>query len=262
MTDQLAPQDPVLFLGVGVALVTLFEDNGAVDVAATRDLAVELVGRGVKAILVAGTTGEAESLELDEREQLTRALRNAIPGEVPILVGTGAASARQAVTRTQSAVSSGADAVLVLSPPRTCDPRPYYEAVSRAAGKVPLLGYHFPAVSPPGIPVEMLNELPLEGCKDSSGDPARFLHEVQTFHGPLYLGSPTFLAMAKGLGATGALLAIANALPEQAIAAFEGDFEAQLKLGLAHKRATLSFPHGIKEMTSERFGTSRAARLG
>ncbi len=262
MTNYHPNANPTLFHGVGVALITIFESDGSVNVGATRELASRLVDTGVRAILLSGTTGEAEALDLQERAELTRALRDALPKEIPLFVGAGAPSTRQAVARTRVAIDAGADAILALSPPRTPDPRPYYDAISRVTADVPLLGYHFPTVSPPGIPVEMLNDLPIQGCKDSSGDPARFLEEVQLFNGALYLGSPTFLAMAAGLGAVGALLAVANAFPEQAIAAFKGDRAAQLKLGLAHKRASSSFPGAIKQMTAERFGTSRTARLG
>lgn len=51
-----------LFTGVGVALVTLFRDDGALDAAATAELAAALTDLGVRAVLVAGTTGEAAAL--------------------------------------------------------------------------------------------------------------------------------------------------------------------------------------------------------
>ena len=51
-----------LFRGVGVALVTLFGDDGAVDAGGTGELAAALAERGMRAILVAGTTGEAATL--------------------------------------------------------------------------------------------------------------------------------------------------------------------------------------------------------
>src|SRR5215468_12306030 len=46
-----------LFRGTGVALVTLFHDDGAIDPGATGKFARELVERGMRAVLVAGTTG-------------------------------------------------------------------------------------------------------------------------------------------------------------------------------------------------------------
>ena len=165
------------FTGIGVALVTLFDDTKALDEKATADLAARLVDDGVSAVVVAGSTGEADTLEDDERRRLLDAVRARLDG-VPVLAGTGGTWAGQAARRTAAAREAGADAALVLSPRRVADPRAYYAEVAAAAGDLPLLAYHFPAVSAPGIPVELLPELPVIGAKDSSGDPERLLRRA------------------------------------------------------------------------------------
>ena len=179
-----------LFSGVGVALVTLFQDDGTLDAAATAGHAARLVELGIRAVVVAGTTGEASTLAPGERRELLRAVREAIPpgAGVPVIAGTGAPSARQAAALTSDAREGGADGVLVLSPPGSPDVRPYYEAVAGAAAGMPVLAYHFPAVSPPGIPVPVLATLPVQGCKDSSGDADRLLETIDVWGGPLYVG--------------------------------------------------------------------------
>ena len=175
-----------VFTGVGVALVTLFDDSGALDAPATAALAADLVDAGVQGVVVAGTTGEAATLDPDERIALLTAVRAAVPSATPVIAGTGAPSARQAVRLTRDALEHGADAVLVLAPPAASDVRPYYEAVADVAGGAGrVLAYHFPAVSPPGIPVSVLRDLPVAGCKDSSGDAGRLLEEVTSFAGAL-----------------------------------------------------------------------------
>ena len=249
------------FTGVGVALVTLFDDRGDLDAAATADLAGQLAGLGVRAVVVAGSTGEAAALSPEERVELLGAVRDAAPG-VPVVAGTGAPSARQAAALTLAAVDNGADAVLALSPPGAADPRPYYDAVAKAAGATPVLAYHWPALSPPGIPVEMLAELPVAGCKDSSSDPNRLLETVAGYGGSLYVGSSAILALAGPLGCAGAILGLANADPEGCIAAFSGDAAAQRALATGHARSSASFPLGVKRLTSERFGTSIVTRMG
>ena len=133
-----------LFTGVGVALVTLFDDDGRLDTSATADLAVQLTGLGMRSVLVAGTTGEAMSLSADERSALIGAVRAAVPADVPVLAGTGAPTGAQAADLTTRALDAGADAALVLSPPAVADPRRYYERVAQAAADRPLLAYHFP----------------------------------------------------------------------------------------------------------------------
>jgi 4-hydroxy-tetrahydrodipicolinate synthase len=251
-----------LFTGVGVALVTLFDDDGEVDAKATADHAARLVELGMRAVVVAGSTGEAVSLTSEERISLLTEVRRAVPPGTPVLAGTGAPSSRQAVALTRAAVDQGADGVLALSPAGAVNLRGYYDAVAGAAGDVPVLAYHYPKVSLPGVPVELLNELPIQGLKDSSGDPGRLLDELTDFGGWLYVGSATLIAMAGSLGAAGAVLALANAEPAGCVAAFAGDWDAQRKLVEAHRAARRDFPHGLKGLVADRFGTSRVARLG
>ena len=85
-----------LFKGVGVALLTLFHDDGSIDPGGTAGLARELVERGMRAVLVAGTTGEAATLTNAERSALIDAVRQAIPDGVPVIAGTGAPSGGEA----------------------------------------------------------------------------------------------------------------------------------------------------------------------
>ena len=244
-----------------MALVTFFDERGELDAAASADHAARLVGLGVAAVVVAGTTGEAVALEPAERLVLLDAVRAAVPG-VPVLAGTGAPSARQAAELTRGAADRGADAVLALSPPFAPDPRPYYDAVAKAAGPVPVFAYHYPAVSAPGVPVAALGDLPVAACKDSSGSAERLLEELAGWDGPVYPGSSALLSLAGPLGCPGAILALANAEPERCAAAFSGDASAQRALADAHLAAARSFPHGIKALTAARFATPTAARMG
>jgi 4-hydroxy-tetrahydrodipicolinate synthase len=252
---------PALFTGVGVALVTLFRADGALDAPATGDLAAQLAGLGMRCILVAGTTGEAATLSPAERDELVAAVRAAVPADVPVLAGAGAPTGRQAAELTGRAFASGADAVLALSPPGVADPRPYFDRVAKAATG-PLVAYHFPGASLPGIPVDLLPELPVSGLKDSSGDAGRLLHELEVFGGDLYTGAATLLTTCGALGVTGALVALANVEPELCAAAFAGDGAAQVRLAGVERALAVDFPAAFKRATAERFGTSPAMRVG
>ncbi len=135
------------------------------------------------AVLVAGSNGEAASLEPEERALLVGAVRAALPTDVVLLAGSGAPSACQAARLTRIVLDAGADGVLVLSPQQSPDARRYYETVAGAADGATVLAYHFPAASPPGLPVAVLPELPVAGLKDSSGDLRRLYDELDTFPG-------------------------------------------------------------------------------
>jgi 4-hydroxy-tetrahydrodipicolinate synthase len=250
-----------LFTGVGVALVTLFREDGALDAPATASLAARLVDLGVRCVLVAGTTGEAAALGPEERDTLVGAVRSALPGDVPVLAGTGAPTGRQAAELTERAFAVGADAVLALSPHRVADPRPYYDTVAKAASG-PLLAYHYPGAAAPGIPVEVLADLPVTGLKDSSGDAGRLLHERDVFSGDLYTGATSLVGLCGMVGGAGALVAVANLAPEDAVAAFAGDAEAQIRLAAADRAASADAPAGYKRAAAARFGTSAVTRVG
>jgi 4-hydroxy-tetrahydrodipicolinate synthase len=252
---------PALFSGVGVALVTIFRGDGALDAPATADLAARLVDLGVRCVLVAGTTGEAAALTPEERDTLVGAMRSALPADVPVLAGTGAATGRQAAELTERAFAVGADAVLALSPSGVPDPRPYYDTVAKAATG-PLLAYHFPGAAAPGIPVDLLVDLPVTGLKDSSGDAGRLLYERNVFSGDLYTGATSLVGLCGAVGGAGALVAVANLAPEDAVAAFAGDAEAQVRLAAADRMASADYPAGYKSAAAQRFGTSAVTRVG
>jgi 4-hydroxy-tetrahydrodipicolinate synthase len=250
-----------LFSGVAVALLTFFGDDGELDAATTAEHAVRLADAGITAIVVAGTTGEAATLDRDERLDLMRAVRAAAPSTVPVISGTGAPSARQAVAFSRDAVDAGADALLVLSPAWSLDVRPYYESVAAAVPDAPVLAYHWPAAAAPGIPVDVLAELPVAGLKDSSGDPARLLETLDAWDRPVYVGAPTVVGLAAELGAPGAILGIANAEPERAIAAWSGDPIAQRELASVARDSAAPFPGALKRLTRLRYGTPEACRV-
>jgi dihydrodipicolinate synthase/N-acetylneuraminate lyase len=251
-----------LFRGPGVALLTLFNDDGSIDPGGTAGLARELVERGMRAVLVAGTTGEAAALTNAERSALIYAIRQAIPAEVPVIAGTGAPSIRQAAGLTEEAAAAGADGMLAWPPPGGVDMPGYFKAVADAAPGCPVLAYHFPRVYPPGIPVEALAGLPVAGQKDSSGDPNRLLDELEHYSGATYVGSSALLVMAGQLGATGALLALANVEPERCVAAFAGDATAQREITERHLAAGRGGVPALKLLLAEDLGRPVPVRVG
>ena len=250
-----------IFTGVGVALVTLFDGEGEIDAPATADHAARLVDAGVDAIVVAGTTGEASTLDDDERSDLLIAVRYAVDGRVPVLVGTGAPSARQAVLLSKRAEDDGADALLVLSPPGVPDPRPYYERVAAAVG-VPVLAYHDPKASMPGVPVDVLGQLPVSGIKDSSGDAERLILEADELPTGLYTGHPTLIHLAGAISCSGAILALANVDPEGCRRAWAGDGTVQRELINGHRAQSLTGIPGLKRTLCALHGTSTVTRVG
>jgi 4-hydroxy-tetrahydrodipicolinate synthase len=255
-------QSKSLLRGAGVALVSLFDKAGILDVAATVGHAETLVSRGVRAVLLAGTTGEFWALTDADRVNLVKAARAALPSDVQVMAGTGANDAATAARLTADAVEAGADAVLVLPPRGATDVLDYYNAVAGAAAGRPVLGYHMPLLSAPGLAVDQLNELPIQGIKDSSLDPRRLLAELDLFKGDIYTGVDSLLSYAGPLGCAGSFGALANIEPELSVAAFSGDATAQRRLAPIERAALEQFPVGLKALMHTKFGTSTALGRG
>jgi 4-hydroxy-tetrahydrodipicolinate synthase len=262
LRGTLAGMTEPLFRGVGVALVTLFDDGDRVDGPATAELAAQLVELGARAVVVAGSTGEAATLSPEERSELLRAVRKTVAESsgVPIVAGTGTTTAEAAAELTRRARDDGADAVIALTPPGSDDLPGYYRSVSEAARGLPVFGYHFPTASSPGIGLDELAGLPIDGLKDSTADADRLFSTRTVFERPLYTGSSALIALAGAVGCEGAILALANARPELCQEAFNGSLDAQRSLVADHLAARSAFPSGIKGLTAERFGTSTRAR--
>ncbi len=229
--------------GVGVALVTFFTEDGAVDVKATATRARRCVDLGVSSVLVSGTTGEAARLSVEDRVELAAAVKEAAP-EVPVVVGTGLPDADAAVeVSARVAEDGGADALLVYCP-EEAGPAGFYRAVRGVARGRPVLAYHFPLLAARGLATEELASLDVDGVKDSSGSSNRLADLVELgVH--VYTGSATGLLLA-GTCADGAILALANVAPTECIAAWNGDAGAQRGLFARHRRATRDFPSYLK----------------
>ena len=182
---------------------------------------------------------------------------------MPVLAGTGAVTAAEAAELTRAACAAGADAVLAWPPPGSTELAAYYAAVAAAAGhQVPVLAYHVPWVSAPGVPVAGLGSLPVAGIKDSSGSADRLLDEVAHYRGPVYVGSSALLGLAGPMGVAGAILALANVEPERCLRAFAGDGAAQRELAARHLEVRAGGPPALKRLLAADRGTAVLSRVG
>src|SRR5262245_46584201 len=88
------------------AMVTPFDSEGRLDLDAAQRLARWLAERGNDGLVVAATTGEASTLNDDERRDLVRAVSEAVT--IPVLAGTGSNDTAHTVALTREAQGLGA----------------------------------------------------------------------------------------------------------------------------------------------------------
>jgi len=98
-----------------VALVTPFKD-GKVDEASLRNLIKWHLQEGTHGILVLGTTGEAVTIDLEERKRVMEIALEEAKGEVPLIVGTGTNDTQKVLKYTKLAEEMGFDAALIVTP--------------------------------------------------------------------------------------------------------------------------------------------------
>jgi 4-hydroxy-2-oxoglutarate aldolase len=203
-----------------------------VDVAALRHNTARWMKTGLRGLLALGSNGEAAFVDEDEAETVVATVREGVPRDRVLLVGTGRQSTRATIAATKRAASAGADAVLVLTPfyfkaAMTHDALvAHYRAVADAS-PVPVLLYNFTNVTGLNLlpdTVAALSEHPnIVGIKDSNGDigqigaivartPAEF---------PVLVGSAGTLYPAMMVGASGAIVALANAVPDVCVRLYD-----------------------------------------
>ena len=100
------------FKGVATALVTPMQiADGAVDERALRALVDFQISNGVNGLVPCGTTGESATLNHAEHHHVMDIVVEQAAGRVPVIVGAGSNSTREAVSLTQHARAIGANAV-------------------------------------------------------------------------------------------------------------------------------------------------------
>ena len=96
-------------------MITPFKSDGAVDYQAAEKLAVMLVADGSDGVVVAGTTGESPALSDDEKIELLKVIKKAVPGK-SVVAGTGSNDTHHSVKLSERAMKAGADALLAVVP--------------------------------------------------------------------------------------------------------------------------------------------------
>jgi 4-hydroxy-tetrahydrodipicolinate synthase len=149
--------------GVITAMVTPFDADGALDLAAARRLARHLVENGSHGLVVAGTTGESPTLSDEEKLRLLEAVLDEVGDGATVICGTGSNDTRHSAHLTREACRVGAHAVLVVTPyynkPNRAGLRAHFSTVAEAAGGTPLVLYNIPSRCVVNLPPEFMAEL-------------------------------------------------------------------------------------------------------
>ena len=214
----------MLFRGTGVALITPFKKDGSVDEQKLRELVEFQITNGTEAILPAGTTGESATLSHAEHQLVMEIVLDQANRRVPVIVGAGSNSTREAISLTGHAQSLGADGVLSVAPyynkPTQEGFFRHYAAIAEAVD-IPIVVYNVPGRTGSNINAEttirMAEEIPnVYAVKEASGNVPQMMEILRGRPDDfaVYSGDDQFAFTLVALGGDGIISVVANEVPQ------------------------------------------------
>lgn len=212
-----------MFKGLGTAMITPFDADGAVDYSALEKIVDCQLKGNVDALFVCGTTGEPPTMNAAEREKVIKSVIEQVNGKIPVFVGTGSNDCAHAVELSKHAQEMGADGVLAVTPYyNKCTQDGlylYYKAINDAID-IPIVAYNVPGrtgVNMKSETVERLTSLKnVKGVKEASGNIAQILETSRRIRGSqinLYSGDDCIAVPIMSVGGSGLISVASNAIP-------------------------------------------------
>lgn len=256
--------------GTGVALVTPFKTNLAIDFDALGKVIDFVIKGGVEYVITLGTTGETPTLSKEEKIEIANYTYEKVNGRVPVVVGIGGNNTQELIHDLQKFPLDQSVAVLSASPyynkPTQEGIFLHYKALAEASSK-PILLYNVPGRTSRNVSaattIRLAREVPnIAGIKEASGDMAQCMEILRDRPDDfLVVSGDDALALPQiACGMDGVISVAANSFPRQFSEmvrfALEGDLKAARELNNALIRGyELLFvennPAGVKGALSE-----------
>lgn len=259
-----------IFRGLGIALITPFTENGAVDYDAMKRIVEYQLSNGADFLCILATTGETPCLTKQEKEDIKKYIIDLVAGRIPILMGCGGNNTSAVVDELQNGDFKGIDGILSVCPyynkPSQEGLYQHFKAISSATS-LPIVLYNVPGRTGINLKAETTVRLAREcenivAIKEASGS----LEQVDE----ILKNKPEGFAVLSGddsltypmiaCGADGVISVIGNALPKEFSRMIRleknGEFETAVKIH--HKFTDLysllfvdGNPAGVKALLHE-----------
>ena len=215
-----------IFKGLGVALVTPFNEDGTIDYDALYRLLHYQESNGVDFFCVLGSTAETPCLSFQEKTDVKNFVVNTLKGSKPVLLGFGGNCTKALVDEISEVDFSGVDGILSVVPfynkPSQAGMYEHFMAVARSIKNMPVVLYNVPGRTG----VNMLPETTLRiandaenvvAIKEASGNVSQIseiISKAPEGFGVLS-GDDSLTYQLLGLGAAGVISVVGNAVPKQ-----------------------------------------------
>ena len=169
--------------GTGVALITPFDTNEAIDYDALGKLIDFDIDNGTEYVITLGTTGETPTLTKQEKLDIVNFTYEKVNSRVPVVVGIGGNSTKAVIENLKSFPLEKATAVLSASPyynkPSQEGIYQHYKALAAASPK-PIILYNVPGRTGSNMTAEttlrLAKEKNIAGMKEASGNMVQCMH--------------------------------------------------------------------------------------
>lgn len=268
--------------GVWTATLTPLNSDLSIDTGLLIEHSKSLISGGCHGVGLFGTTGEAVSFSVAERQASLEAMLKAGVAPDSIMVGAGCCALTDSIALAEHAVSHGCNNVLMLPPFYYKDmgdeglARSFGEVIERVNNEaMQVFLYHFPKLS--GVPITeglvsiLVDRYPetVAGLKDSGGDYDNMLAMTRKFPTMnIFPGSERFLLQGLREGMAGCITASGNMNPDgirkvwDAYAAGSDDVDGCQDAATAKRSVIEKFPlvtgqKGLKAIEQNHPGWSR-----
>ncbi len=227
-------------MGIYVPNITPFDRKGEIKYDALGKLVDYWTRGGVSGIIANASTGEAPYLSRTEKIQVIEYIREHADPKVHVYAGTGSMSTWETIELTREAENAGAEAALITTPfffkPSDQEITQYFVDVINAVD-LPVILYNVPKFTGYSVNPKVVSDIAeecsgLAAMKDSSGNPGNMAEVIRLCGDKINClsGSADMMLPTLMLGGKGAIVAIGNIIPEEAVALYKaykaGDLEA------------------------------------
>ena len=202
------------------AMVTPFNADGSVNYAAGADFADWLLANGSDGLVVEGSTGEAATMDMDEKIKFMQTIVARVNGRAKIVAGAGTNCTASTIDLVKKMEACGVDGVLVVGPyynkPTQEGYYQHFAAVAKAT-KLPIIVYNVPGRTGGNIAPETVARLAADfsnivAIKEAAGNVAETaeLYRVLPEDFSIYSGDDGLILPFMSVGACGLISVLAN----------------------------------------------------
>ena len=202
------------------AMVTPFNADGSINYEAGADFADWLLANGSDGLVVEGSTGEAATMDMDEKIKFMQTIVALVNGRAKIVAGAGTNCTASTIDLVKKMEACGVDGVLVVGPyynkPTQEGYYQHFAAVAKAT-KLPIIVYNVPGRTGGNIAPETVARLAADfsnivAIKEAAGNVAQTaeLYRVLPEDFSIYSGDDGLILPFLSVGACGLISVLAN----------------------------------------------------